>query len=60
MNEEESQSFSVIALRKSVGQKGAHLGRADVVFDEGGADAAHQNEGELAAFHFLVLRNQIH
>ena len=58
----ESQSFAVICLRIRVliRQKGAHVGGIDVVFDERLADAAHQNEGELAALHFLVLGDQIH
>ena len=56
----ESQSCRDHYLGELVGKEGAHLGRADVVFDEGLADAAHQDEGELAALHFLVLRDQIH
>ncbi|MBW8854935.1 MAG: hypothetical protein JF604_11570, partial [Bradyrhizobium sp.] len=32
----------------------------DVVRDEGFSDAAGQYEGELAALHLLVLRNQVH
>jgi hypothetical protein len=32
----------------------------DVVLDKGPADPADQNESELAALYFLVLRNQRH
>src|SRR5665811_616228 len=45
---------------KFVGEEGAHLGRTDVILDEGRSDAAHQDKGELAALHFLVLRDQVH
>src|SRR3569832_2783023 len=56
----ESQSAAVMAAGDSAGQKCAHLGGIDVVFDKSAADAAHKNEGERAALHFLVLRDQIH
>src|SRR6185312_4378227 len=47
-------------LRDFFGEEGAHVGRIDIGFDEGLADAAHQNEGELPAFDLLVLRDQFH
>src|SRR5450830_1016927 len=40
---------------KFIGEEGAHLGRTDVILDEGLADAAHQDKRELAALNFLVL-----
>src|SRR5450756_1462097 len=45
---------------KFIGEEGAHLVRTDVILDEGRSDAAHQDKGELAALHFLVLRDQVH
>src|SRR5450759_5025758 len=45
---------------KFIGEEGAHLGRTDVILDEGLADAAHQDKRELAALNFLVLCDQVH
>ena len=45
---------------KLLGEERAHLGGIDVACDKGLADAAHQDEGELAALDLLVLRDQVH
>src|SRR6185437_9108898 len=54
------QSAAVMGSGDGVSQKRAHVGRIDIAFDEGLADAAHENESERAAFHFLVLCDQTH
>jgi hypothetical protein len=41
-------------------QESAHLRGIDIARDERLTDAAHQNEGELAALHLLVLSDQVH
>src|SRR5215207_3527168 len=38
-------------------EEGANLRGIDIGRDECAADAAHQDEGELAALHLLVLRD---
>src|SRR3569623_792851 len=55
----ESQSAAVMASGDSAGQKCAHFGGIDVVFDKSAADAAHENESKSPALHYLVLREQI-
>src|SRR3569833_3706043 len=56
----ESQSAAVMMSGDGAGQKCAHFGRVDLVFDESLADAAHEDERQRAAFHFFVLGDQIH
>ena len=56
----ESQSVAVIVALSLSARNARTSAALDVVLDEGLADAAHQNEGELAALHFLVLRDQVH
>src|SRR4051794_16191970 len=45
---------------KLLSEEFANLGGLDVAGDESFADAPHQDEGEPAALHFLVLRNEVH
>src|SRR6185369_11697529 len=47
-------------LRQFLREEVAHLRGIDIRRDERVADAAHQNEGQLAALHLLVLRDQLH
>src|ERR1041384_8047390 len=47
-------------LRQLLREEFAHLRGIDVWRDERVADTAHQDEGELAALYFLVLRDQVH
>src|SRR3569833_272325 len=56
----DNQSEAVMASGDGAGQKCAHFGGVDLVFDEGVADAAHENEGQRAALHLLVLCDEIH
>ena len=56
MAETPSQSSKImVRVVKLFGEEGTDLGRLDVARHEGLADAAHQDEGELAALDLLVL-----
>src|SRR4029077_13659801 len=56
----ENQSNRVIVSAYFFSEKGAHLRGIDITFHKSLADAAHQDEGELAARHLLVLGNECH
>src|SRR3954471_10998329 len=54
-----SSASIVSALgREGLVEHGAHRVRIDVALDEGAADAAREDEGNLAVAHLLVLAHQ--